>query len=185
MRRSLSLAVLAFVAILLVLFAALRGPATLSQHAFQQRLIGIEIAYPAYVKAGSAYTVSGLRFAGLSLGDPPGVWLADLQAAGPLGPDNEPLHCSPASAMTITGGAWRLRTWSGDIQGQVTGGTIAFRPDLPILGRCTGPVPATLMIRLTGASGRYSSITTAVMSRAIVDHRIVPATISADVLLEE
>ena len=185
MRRRLWLPVLAFFAILLVLFAALPGPDASSQQTVRLRLIGIEIAYPAYVKAGSAYTVSGLRFAGLSLGDPPGVWLVDLQAAGPLGPDNEPLHCSPASAMTITGGAWRLRTWSGDIQGQVTGGTIAFRPDLPILGRCTGPVPATMLIRLTGASGRYGSITTAAISRVIVDHRLVPATISADVLLEE
>lgn len=167
------------------LFAALLVPGTSSQQTFHLRLIGVEIAYPAYVKAGSTYAVTGLRFAGLSLGDRSGVWLADLKATGPLGLDNEPLHCSAASAMTITGGTWVLRTWSGDIQGQVTGGTIAFRPDLPILGRCTGPVPATLTISLTGASGRYKSMTTVIMSRAIVDHRVVPATIAADVLLQE
>jgi hypothetical protein len=169
----------------LALFAALLALGTSSPQTFHLRLIGIEIAYPAYVKAGSTYTVKGLRFAGISLSDRPGVWFADLQATGPLGPDNEPLHCSPASAMTITGGTWLLRTWSGDIHGQVTGGTIAFRPDLPIFGRCTGPVPATLLISLTDASGRYQLMTTATISRAIVDHRLVPATIAADVLLQE
>ncbi len=169
----------------LALFAALLAPGTSSQQTFHLRLIGIEIAYPAYVKAGSTYAVTGRRFAGISLGDRPGVWLTDLKATGPLGLDNEPLHCSPASIMTITGGTWVLRTWSGDIHGQVPGGTIDFRPDLPILGRCTGPVPATLMMSLTGASGRYKFITTAAISRAIVDHRVVPATIAADVLLQE
>lgn len=185
MRHNSWLPVLALFAALLVLFSALLAPAPSSQQTFHLRLIGIEIAYPAYVKAGSTYAVTGLRFAGLSLGDRPGVWLADLKATGPLGQDNEPLHCSPASVMTITGGTWPLRTWSGDIQGQVTGGTIAFRPDLPILGRCTGPVPATMTISLTGASGRYQFMTTATMSRAIVDHRLVPATIAADVLLQK
>jgi hypothetical protein len=156
-----------------------------SESPFHMHLTGLEIAYPAYVKSGSSYTMTGLRFAGIALGDRPGVWLVDLRASGPLGADNEPLHCTPDSAMTITGGTWVLRTWSGEIRGQVTSGLIAFRPDLPIFGRCTGPVPATLTVTISSATGRYASVLVAAMSHSAVDHRLVPATIAADVVLEE
>ncbi len=87
--------------------------------------------------------------------------------------------------MTVTGGTWTLRSPDGEMHGRVTGGKVGFRPDFPIIGRCTGPVPANLTIAVTSASGAYRPIKSLVIERAIIDHRVLPATIVAEVKLVE
>ncbi len=169
---------------LLALGAAAAMPASVPANGeFALRVLGIEIAYPATTKSGDTYHTAGLRFAGIAYGDRLGVWYTDLQARGPMGKDNQPLHCTPESAMILTGGTWVLRTAQGEVRGQVTEGQAAFRPDLPVVGRCTGPVPVTITVKVTRSTGRYQAVKIVAIGNASIDHRIAPAILTADTTL--
>jgi hypothetical protein len=149
------------------------------------QLKGIEISPGTTSKNCTAgtYTTTGITFAGSASGDAQGAWVVSLDATGELDGSCEPVRCDTSSPVTVTGGTWLLKILLGTVGGPITGGSLQYRPDGPVVGSCLGPVPGTLSIGVDLAQGRFRRVHSAQMDNVELDHRTFPPRVEADLTL--
>ncbi len=173
----------AMVAILLVSVTAV--PHAVGAASVGLQLAGVEISPGTTTKdcAAGTYGTTGITFAGTATGNGLGTWVVSLSVTGELDGTCEPIRCDPGSPVSIVEGTWLMKTLLGAVGGSVTGGSLAFRPDGPVVGNCLGPVPGTILVDVDLASGRFRGVRGAAMSDASLDHRFFPPRVTADLTL--
>jgi len=169
-----------------VFLLALSIASLASAQNFQFQLNGIEISPGTTSKScspggGGTYTTTGITFAGSARGDDQGTWVVSLDATGALDNNCEPVRCS--SPVTVTGGTWLLKILLGTVGGPITGGTLDYRPDGPVVGQCLGPVDGDLFIGVDVALGRFRRVHNAQMDKIKLDHGTFPPRVEAELTL--
>jgi hypothetical protein len=173
-------AVVGILFMLVVIIVRPAGAANLNFH-----LAGVEIFPGTTTKdcGGGTYVTTGITFAGTAFGNGLGTWVVSLNVTGELDGTCEPVRCDSGSPVSIVEGTWLLKTLLGAVGGSITGGSLDFRPDGPVVGSCLGPVPGTILVDVDLAQGRFRAVHNAEMSDAFLDHRSFPPRVSADLAL--
>ena len=83
----------------------------------------------------------------------------------------------------VTGGTWLLKILLGTVGGPVTGVSLQYRPDGPVVGDCLGPVPGDLSVAVDLALARFRGVHNAQMDNVSLDHRTFPPRVEADLKL--
>ncbi len=145
-------------------------------------LAGIEISAGTTTIGVSTYTTTGIRFVGIANGDARTKWTVSLNVQGQLDQTGAPEVC--VSPVQVTGGTLELVTPGGRVSGQITGVGLAWRPDGPGAGSvCPGPVPGSLTLNVTSATGLYRFVNSATLANAFLDHNFFPPRVAADLTL--
>jgi len=181
MRSAVSVAVSVF-----LLWMMTASPAGAQDSQFQ--LKGIEISPGTMSKnciagTGGTYTTAGITFTGSATGDAQGVWVVTLDATGALDGNCEPVRCDTSSPVVVIGGSWLLKVILGTVGGAISGGTLQYRPDGPVVGNCLGPVPGNLSVAVDFALGRFRRVHNAQMDNIFLDHRTFPPRVETDLEL--
>ena len=155
---------------------------------FRFQLNGVEISPGTTSKnciagKGGTYTTTGITFAGSAIGDARGTWVVSLDATGALDGNCEPVRCNSSSPVMVTGGTWLLKILLGTVGGPVTGVSLQYRPDGPVVGDCLGPVPGDLSVAVDLALSRFRGVHNAQMDNVSLDHRTFPPRVEADLKL--